>query len=391
MDAEPTQLHVAGLFAGIGGLELGFEKAGHVTELLCEIDPAARQVLTSRFSRPLESIEEDVRRIDGLPASVDVVTAGFPCQDLSSTGEKNGIKGSRSSLVGEVFRLLADRPVEWVVIENVPFMLHLGRGSAMRFITEELERLGYRWAYRVVDTQAFGLPQRRRRVFFVASQSNDPRNVVLADESGPEWNPGDVDTWTLDAPIGFYWTEGTYSTGLAYDSVPPIKGGSTIGIPSPPAILFPDGLVGKPDLRDAERLQGFPADWTAPAAEVARPSFRWRLVGNAVTVDVAEWVGARLASPGAYDPSEDLPLAEGARWPNAAWSMGRGSFAASGASQHPCRIPRRGLSTFMEHGPVPLSEKATRGFLKRAAKGKLRFPKGFLGALQSHLERVEVT
>ncbi|MFA0464384.1 DNA cytosine methyltransferase, partial [Vibrio sp. 10N.261.45.F1] len=81
-----------------------------------------------------------------------VITAGFPCQDLSSSGQKEGINGKQSFLVDEVFRLLnTSNEVEWVLLENVKFMLHLNKGSAMHYITSKLTSLGFNWAYRVVN------------------------------------------------------------------------------------------------------------------------------------------------------------------------------------------------------------------------------------------------
>lgn len=94
--------------------------------------------------------------------------------------------------------------------------------------------------------------------------------------------------------FGFYWTEGTRGLGWAVDAIPTLKGGSSIGIPSPPAILLESREVVTPSIRDAERLQGFPTDWTQPAEEVTRKGQRWKLVGNAVSVPVAEWIGRRL-------------------------------------------------------------------------------------------------
>ncbi len=139
-------------------------------------------------------------------------------------------------------------------------MLQLDRGAAMRFLTRSLETLGFSWAYRVVDTRAFGLPQRRQRVLLLASRTADPREVLFVGEEGePEWpDPSEV-------ACGFYWTEGIRGLGWAIDAIPTLKGGSTIGIPSAPAIRFPDGRIATPDLRDAERLQGFEPEWTAPA------------------------------------------------------------------------------------------------------------------------------
>jgi DNA (cytosine-5)-methyltransferase 1 len=88
-------------------------------------------------------------------------------------GGKVGIRGDRSSLVGHVFRLLAERTrtrPRWVLIENVAYMLRLDQGRAMRLITSELERLGYRWAYRVIEPRGFGVPQRRNRVLLLADR-----------------------------------------------------------------------------------------------------------------------------------------------------------------------------------------------------------------------------
>ncbi len=132
-------MNVAGLFAGIGGLELGFAKAGHHAILLCENWGPARAVLDQRF--PDVPKHADVRELSGLPADTEVLTAGFPCQDLSQAGRTAGIAGGRSGLIGEVFRLLRQRRVPFVILENVPFMLQLDRGRALAQIVGELESL----------------------------------------------------------------------------------------------------------------------------------------------------------------------------------------------------------------------------------------------------------
>src|SRR5437868_5000383 len=175
--SKGESLSVLGLFAGIGGIEAGFRLAGHEAALLCEIDPAAKRVLEAHF--PGVDVESDIRRLRSFP-KVDVVAAGFPCQDLSQAGRTAGIAGAQSALVGEVFKRLRHRKAgpRWLVLENVPFMLQLQRGKAMRFVVDELESLGFTWAYRVVDARAFGLPQRRQRVVLVASREEDPRPVL---------------------------------------------------------------------------------------------------------------------------------------------------------------------------------------------------------------------
>lgn len=379
--AADRHLRVAGLFAGIGGIELGLSRAGHEAHLLCEFDAPAVAVLEERF--PTVQKHLDVRTLVKLPGGTDLLTAGFPCQDLSQAGKTAGIEGTRSGLVGEVFRLLERQRVPLVLLENVPFMLQLAGGKALEVIVAAIERLGYKWAYRVLDTRAFGLPQRRERVYFVAARDEDPRDILLAHDVG-EPEPFDP----LGLACGFYWTEGIRGLGWAVNAVPTLKGGSTIGIPSPPAVLMPNGDIVKPDLRDLERMQGFEVDWTKPAERVAKRGHRWKLVGNAVTVDVAAWLGKMLATPGRYRPTNDPPLKPGSPWPRAAWNVGNGRFAAP-VSAWPVRRRPRALHRFLMFEPEPLSAKATAGFLNRARSGRLRFPNGFLTAVEAHLARME--
>ena len=374
-------MKVAGLFAGIGGLELGMSAGGHHAQLLVEHAPAAMHVLRRRF--PDTKLEGDVRDLLALPAGTDVVVAGFPCQDLSSVGRKVGIDGARSSLVGEVFRLLRQTDVPWVVLENVPFLMSLARGAALGLITETLTELSYRWAYRVVDTNAFGLPQRRNRWYLVASRVGDPRDVLLADDCEKPSPAADYP----DVACGFYWTEGMRSFGWGVDCVPPIKCGSSVGVASPPAIRLPSGRYVTPDLRDTERLQGFPVDWTAPAEEVAKHGERWRMVGNSVSTPVAAWIGRRLATPGRYDGADDQPWT-GAKWPRrAAWADRDGVVHAAEVGPFPQWDSRPPLANFLQYPGKPLSARAATGFLRRTRKGTLRFPPGFVDELTAYAER----
>jgi DNA (cytosine-5)-methyltransferase 1 len=374
------QIHtVVGLFAGIGGLEHGLHQAGHETALVCEKDPAAIAVLQSRFSTV--PLHDDVTTLRSLPRSTSLLVAGFPCQDLSQAGRTNGIAGAKSALVGEVFRLAEKHKVPWILLENVPFMLQLNRGEAMNVITTTLESLGYSWAYRVVDTRAFGLPQRRRRVYLVAALRGDPRTILFADEAG-EREMRELSASGLAR--GFYWTEGNRGLGWAIDAIPTLKGGSAVGIPSAPAMLLSSGEIATPEIRDAERLQGFPADWTKPAEAVAKRGIRWRLVGNAVSVPAAVWVGRRFRKPGNPIAFATTDLTRKDAWPTAAWNVGAGRKRVL-ASEWPVCRRYASLEAFLKFPTTPLSEKATAGFLRRAEKANLRFEPGFLDAVRSHL------
>ena len=368
-------MRVVGLFAGIGGIELGLKQEGHETLLLCEKDPQARAILEERF--PCVPQHDDVTTLDVVPSGTDLVAAGFPCQDLSQAGRTGGIDGDQSGLVSHLFRLLDRCEVPNVLIENVPFMLRLGRGAAMNYLVSELEDLGYRWAYRVVDSRAFGLPQRRRRVYLLASRSGSPGNVLFGENAE---QPPACDH--EGRACGFYWTEGNRGLGWAVDAVPPLKGGSGLGIPSAPAIWFPDGRVATPDIRDAERLQGFEPDWTLAAVTCGRPSARWKLVGNAVSVPVAAWIGEKLHSLSG-EASTHLGELMGKRWPDAAWGEAGRRFEID-VSSWPRAVRSPSLESFLSFPPKPLSKRATSGFYGRLTKSSLSYPESFGDALENH-------
>lgn len=390
---------VAGLFAGIGGLELGLRASGFHAELLCEIDQHAQRVLGARF--PDVPIKADITLLKSLP-KVEILAAGFPCQDLSQAGGKVGIAGERSGLVSHLLRLVQKarpRP-KWILIENVSYMLRLDQGQAMRFLTNALEELGYRWAYRVVDARSFGVPQRRLRVILLASRNEDPRNVLFADNVADDnfvsnrlQAPLTIDTLgpkvverTAKKSYGFYWTEGRIGIGWAVDAVPTIKGGSGLGIPSPPAVWMPaTGHIGMPAIQDGERLQGFPAGWTADAAGAGRSAgIRWKLVGNAVCAHVAEWVGRRLVSPGKYHPDAEADFSSGP-WPLAAYGA-KGKVRSVKLSAWPLAGNGQVLKDFLNEPLEPLSQRAAAGFLSRARlTEKINYAPEFLSAVEHYV------
>jgi DNA (cytosine-5)-methyltransferase 1 len=368
---------IAGLFAGIGGLERGFAAAGLHASLLCEIDPAAVAVLKTRFSDV--EVAGDVADLRSLPSDTTVIVAGFPCQDLSPPGGKLRIGVSRSGLVSHIFRLVASAPlVEWLVLENVHFMLRLDGGRAMSRIVSLVEELGWNWAYRTVDVICV-LPQRRRRVVLVASPKHDPRQVLFRDD-----HPGvDERAPRRGDAAGFYWTEGLRGAGLRREAVPTLKVGSGIGISSAPAILLGDGRLGTPTIEDAERLQGFPAKWTLPAEGMAR-SVRWRLVGNAVPSPLAEWVARGIVRPGPVSASIGIgPLHTRRWWPDAAFGIGGKRMAVTIGESFSAQ-PRPLLSNFLQDSLVELSSRAIRGFVSRARSGGLHWPDGFLDKVEAN-------
>ena len=327
-------------FGGPGGNGLGLHQAGHSTKLLCEVDLGRAASSRTRFGEGI-TLELDIRLLDELYQQLTWSPPGFRAKTLVKPGKRQGFEESSRASLTMFFALFA------TTIGQLGFCSKTFHSCCSWIaatpcgpLTEQLGANGFTWAYRVVDTRAFGLPQRRQRVIMLASRTEDPSGVLFneqADPVEPKYRP--------DLACGFYWTEGNRGLGWAVDAVPTLKGGSTIGIPSPPAIWMPnnEGIV-VPDIRDVERLQGFPADWTSTAVgDGVRRNAQWKLVGNAVSVPVARWIGERLRSPASDIPRIDERLAAHAPWPRGAWGR-KGETYRVDTSPWPVAITRPHLS-----------------------------------------------
>lgn len=165
-------LNVTALFAGIGGLELGLERAGHKTTLMCESAAQAVAVLRTRF--PRVAILPDVRDVRTLArrssGQSSLLTAGFPCTDLSQAGRTLGFDGSQSVLIRPTLELAKRRRFDRILVENVPNWRVLHGGQYFDEVIKTLEKLGYIWAYRTIDAYPFGVPQRRRKSFYTPAR-----------------------------------------------------------------------------------------------------------------------------------------------------------------------------------------------------------------------------
>lgn len=175
------------LFSGIGGFDLGFERAGMQCAWQCEIDDKCRKVLAKHW--PEVTVYDDVRSIGRGVEPVDLVCGGFPCQDLSIAGRRAGLAGERSGLWHEFARVLAEVRPEWCVIENVPGLLSSNKGRDFAVVLQGLVELGYRVAWRVLDAQYYGLAQRRKRVFVIGYLGDGRAAEVLCEREGVPRNP----------------------------------------------------------------------------------------------------------------------------------------------------------------------------------------------------------
>ncbi|MBC7589417.1 MAG: DNA cytosine methyltransferase, partial [Salinibacterium sp.] len=267
------------------------------------------------------------------------------------------------------------------LLENVPNMLWLKQGNAMDVITGALSIAGYKWAYRMLDAQHFGVAQRRKRVFILASLHHDPARVLFRDLESPTRATRPISKARAEAN-GFYWTEGNRGVGWGAGVVPTIKGSTTAGIPSSPAVWIPgaepDLRFRTPSIESLEMLQGFRAGWT----KAAPTRDRWKLVGNAVAVPVVRWIAEGLRaydtlSPVALDPR----LSRSAGWDWAGVSVGSGRATGKiPAHLSVGSLPKRhSLARLLQtRGSHPLSPGAARGFSGRLGRSRLSYDQDFM-------------
>lgn len=168
-------MRVLDLFAGIGGFTIGLERAGFETVAFCEIEPYAQKVLRKNW--PEVPIYDDVRTItadrlasDGI--GVDVITGGFPCQDISVAGNQAGIQdGTRSGLWSECARLLGELQPRYAIFENVTNLLNGERGDWFKRVLWDISEVGYDAEWHCIPASELGAHHHRDRVWIIAYPS----------------------------------------------------------------------------------------------------------------------------------------------------------------------------------------------------------------------------
>jgi DNA (cytosine-5)-methyltransferase 1 len=295
-------MRVASFFSGIGGFDLGFQRCGHEIVFQCEIDSFCNRILQHHW--PQTSRRADIRRIDDVkdvPAA-DIWCAGFPCQDLSLAlrTARPGLQGERSGLFYSLAKLIRQGGPDVVVIENVVGLLTSHQGRDFLAILNALQECGYAVGWRVLNSQFFGLPQYRRRLYVVAWRGSPEKVAKVlfdADQAGPHTAITRLDTL---APLKI--AVGDESTGPAVQKVAyclaATAGRHTGNDWSRTYVAYPRAAR-RLTPGEAERLQGFPTDWTKVSAAVGdsrnSDSPRYAALGNAVSVPVAEWLATRIA------------------------------------------------------------------------------------------------
>lgn len=173
-----TPITFGSLFAGIGGFDLGFERAGMVCKWQVEIDDYANRVLAKHW--PHVHRERDIRETGPHNLErVDVICGGFPCQDISYAGEGAGLDGARSGLFFEAVRVVRELQPRIVVLENVAALLTRGLDRVLGTLAE----IGFDAEWHSLSASSLGLPHLRARLFIIAYPSSEGRERPVYDNS----------------------------------------------------------------------------------------------------------------------------------------------------------------------------------------------------------------
>lgn len=313
MAMNSSNLASLSLFSGIGGFDLGFEVAGIKTVAMCEANESASSILKKHW--PTIPVFDDVRNLHGSDfRAIDLIHGGFPCQDISMAGKREGLAGKKSGLWWEFHRIVSESRPRFVVIENVAGLLSSGGRRDLGAIIGSLAELGYMGGYRVLDSRYFGVAQRRRRVFIVASLGTDCGQKVLFESVSL---PGDFKKSRKESKeipsTSVSSAEKTVLDQQAYSITPKTGGGNQLRAQetdqanSLTAIgqhhdrgtkIVEEFGVRRLTPLECERLMGFPDNWTLidNQGHIVPDTTRYKVCGNSVVVNVSKWLGQQITS-----------------------------------------------------------------------------------------------
>lgn len=190
-------MKVISLFTGVGGFDLGAMQAGLQVIGMVEIDKNCQKVLRHQF--PDVPLHDDITtalewaKESDFIGRVDIICGGFPCQDVSIAGKRAGIAGSRSGLFWEALRFTKEVGAHTLILENVPGLLSSNQGRDFAVIISALAESGLdHIEWRVLDSQFFGVPQRRKRIFIIATSRNRDGRPILVEPEGLRWDSAQI-------------------------------------------------------------------------------------------------------------------------------------------------------------------------------------------------------
>ena len=309
-----TSIRICELFAGIGGFRYGFEKASTRFQTVYANEYNQWPASIYRYHHPDNTLQEkDIRNvnIDEVP-EFDFLVGGFPCQPFSYAGKRQGLQDPRGTLFNQIIRFAKEKQPKLLLLENVPGLLSIDYGETFETIIQCLAQLGYICEWKILDSQYFGVPQRRRRIYIAAYLAATTRSATTFFPLTPPNRGAAKKTAkkqvcpTLTASSHklnyggqlFLMQQHTSCEVRLYpDKAPTLMANLGTGGGNVPFVCSESACVRRLTIIECERLQGFPDDYTKYGLNSRGEQFevsktqRLKAIGNAVTTNVITSLG----------------------------------------------------------------------------------------------------
>ncbi len=297
--------------SGIEAPSVAWEPLGWGAQWFSEIEPFPKTVLAHHY--PEVPDLGDMTKVNwNEAAEIDLLIGGTPCQSFSVAGLRKGLDDPRGNLALEFLRIVDTKKPKWFIWENVPGVLSSNKGRDFGAFIGAVEKLGYSAAWRVLDAQYFGVPQRRRRVFVVGCSGDwrDPA-AVLFDKESLRGNPPpsrekrqDTATSVTEGPMAIPINTqiatrgGKLGRGTGFGIAENGSPAYTLQAAHSHAVAT-ENQVRRLTPIECERLQGFPdnytqIEWRGKGVEDCPLGHRYKALGNSMAVPVIRWIGERI-------------------------------------------------------------------------------------------------
>ena len=297
--------------SGIEAVSVAWEPLGFTPVGFAEIEPFPCEPLRQKY--PNVKNYGDITQYEKWNAGqFDILAGGTPCQSFSIAGKRGGTADERGALMYAYLGIVETYRPRWIIWENVPGVLSSNSGYDFTSFLAGLEECGYGWAYRVLDAQYFGVPQRRRRVFVVGHSDNrtDLAAEVLFEQQGVCGNIA-AGSETQKETTGNVGENAKYTVYLAHPSasryteadnaIDTVTARYGTGGGNTPLVVENgrQHYIRCLAPLECERLQGFPdnytqIEWRGKPAEQCPDSLRYKAIGNSMAIPVMRWIGERI-------------------------------------------------------------------------------------------------
>jgi DNA (cytosine-5)-methyltransferase 1 len=314
------QIRFIDLFAGVGGFHLGLTRSSN--KFKCVYSNEWNKYANSVYRKNLgECDARDIRTVNsGELPEFDMLCAGFPCQSFSIAGKRRGFEDTRGTMFFEIARIIREKKPRLLLLENVKGLLNHDNGATFEVIVSTLQELGYSVEWQVLNSKNHGVPQNRERVFIIGHLGNECRRAVFPIGSNKESFDvlqgqrvysaiGICSSLSVSGVGGIGSATGLYAIPvLTPDRPEKRQRGRRFKEDGEPSFtvtaqdrhgIFTGSRIRRLTPTECERLQGFPDDFTKEGLINGNlipisDSQRYKMMGNAVTVNVIEEIGKKI-------------------------------------------------------------------------------------------------